>query len=392
MPSEPLSLGFIGGGLNSAVGLTHKIAAQMDGYWQLSAGCFSSQATVNAETAQAWQVPGDRLYDDWQTMLKQERGRLDAVVVLTPTPQHVESVVAALELGYPVICEKALATSSAEIRTIRQAVESHHGFLAVTYNYTGYPMLRELQHLISQGRLGELQQIHIEMPQEGFLRLDRNAHKATPQAWRLRDNAVPTLSLDLGVHVHQIIHFLSHQQPREVVASSNNYGLFDGIVDNTLCIAQYSGDLQCQIWFGKTALGHSNGLRVRVYGKQGSAEWFQLQPDSLTVNDNTGTKTIVERSSAQLALAAANRYNRFKPGHPSGFMEAFANLYTDLADRLTTFNTTPSRSIGTNADLDIAEQGLTMLEAMQTSAREHCWQAVADTRQSKQDQTPPCSA
>lgn len=385
MSATPLALGFIGGGLNSAVGLTHKIAAQMDGYWQLNAGCFSTHKEVNTDTAQAWQVPAERVYDDWRQMLQHEQGQLDAVVVLTPTPQHVSTVVAAIEQGYPVICEKALATSSAEVRIIRSTVEAHHGFLAVTYNYAGYPMLRELQHLISQGRLGTLQQIHIEMPQEGFLRLDRNAHKASPQAWRLHDHTVPTLSLDLGVHVHQIIHFLSHQQPLEVVASSNNYGLFDGIVDNTLCIAQYSGDLQCQIWFGKTALGHSNGLRVRVYGEQGSAEWFQLQPDSLTVSDNTGTKSIIERSASQLELAAASRYNRFKPGHPSGFLEAFANLYTDLAERLTNFNATPTHANTTNADLDIAEQGLTMLEAMQTSAREHCWQAVPNTHQPEQD-------
>lgn len=383
MPAAPLALGFIGGGLNSAVGLTHKIAAQMDGYWQLSAGCFSTHPEVNSETAQAWQVPTERVYDDWQQLLQQEQGRLDAVVILTPTPQHIDTVVAAIEQGYPVICEKALATSSAEVRAIRNAIEARQGFLAVTYNYTGYPMLRELQHLIARGRLGTLQQIHIEMPQEGFLRLDRNAHKASPQAWRLQDHAVPTLSLDLGVHVHQIIHFLSHQQPLEVVASSSNYGLFDGIVDNTLCIAQYSGKLQCQIWFGKTALGHSNGLRVRVYGDRGSAEWFQLQPDNLTVNDNTGSKTIIERSASQLELASASRYNRFKPGHPSGFMEAFSNLYTDLAIRLTDFKAMPEYA--NNADLDIAEQGLAMLEAMQTSAREHCWQAVPNSQQAQQD-------
>ena len=123
----------------------------------------------------------------------------------------------------------------------------------------------------------------------------------------------------------------------ELVAINNSFGHFEGIVDNTMCIARYTGNLDCQIWYGKTALGNSNGLRVRVYGTEGSAEWFQMHPETLELNDNKGRKTFVERSSVDIQITDELRYNRFKAGHPAGFLEAFANYYYDMADSLIEF-------------------------------------------------------
>lgn len=376
MKSEPLKLGFIGGALDSAIGATHKIAARMDGRWSLASGCFSPNMELNNRTAESWGVAQDRVYPSWEKLLAAERERQDAVVVLTPTPSHAEIVISALEQGYPVICEKALAISSAEARTIKTTVKKSGGFLAVTYNYTGYPMLRELQKIIQKGNLGRLNQIHIEMPQEGFARLGKNRSKPTPQAWRLKDYDIPTLSLDLGVHIHNIINFLSGEKPIEVVSTNNSFGFFEGIVDNTMCLAHYTGNLDCQIWFGKTALGHSNGLRVRVYGAQSSAEWFQMRPEILEINDNMGGKKTIERSSVDIEIADEPRYNRFKAGHPAGFIEAFANYYYDLADSLIEFKNKGSHSSPWIFGVDMAEEGLLLLEAIARSARSKTWQSV----------------
>jgi len=170
-----------------------------------------------------------------ETLLHCEKGTIDAVVVLTPTPSHTEIVIAAIEAGYPVICEKALATSSAECIRMADVVRSNRAYLAVTYNYSGYPMVRELRRMISEGRLGRLQQIHIEMPQEGFLRIN-----ASPQEWRRKDYAVPTVSLDLGVHVHHLVDFLSGgSKPLALVGDQASYGQLPGIIDNVYCMAHY---------------------------------------------------------------------------------------------------------------------------------------------------------
>lgn len=371
-----LKLGFIGGALNSAVGGTHKIASQMDGRWQLCSGCFSTDQESNIETAKAWGIAEDRVYENWNQLLASEKKELDAVVVLTPTPSHTEIVVSALEQGYAVICEKAMTVSSKEAKLISNAVKKNNAFLAVTYNYTGYPMLRELQALIQKGKLGKLNQIHIEMPQEGFARIGKDGAKPVPQDWRLHDTRVPTLSLDLGVHLHHMIDFLSGERPVELVAINNSFGHFDGIVDNTMCIARYTGNLDCQIWYGKTALGNSNGLRVRVYGSEGAAEWFQMHPETIELNDNQGRKSFVERSSVDVEIADELRYNRFKAGHPAGFLEAFANYYYDMADSLIEFRKRGKHTVPWVIGVEQAYEGLLMLEAIAESAESRSWQNV----------------
>lgn len=376
MSTQILNLGFIGGALNSAVGATHKIASQMDGRWKLLSGCFSTDQKSNIESADAWGVDPDRVYENWNELLSAERDMLDAVVVLTPTPSHTEIVISALEQGYAVICEKAMTVSSKEASLISDAVKKNKSFLAVTYNYTGYPMLRELQALIQKGKLGKLNQIHIEMPQEGFARICKNGEKPAPQSWRLHDTEVPTLSLDLGVHLHHMIDFLSGEKPLELVAINNSFGHFEGIVDNTMCMARYSGNLDCQIWYGKTALGNSNGLRVRIYGTEGSAEWYQMHPETIELNDNKGRKVLLERSSVDIQIADELRYNRFKAGHPAGFLEAFANYYYDIADSLIEFKKNGQHTIPWVIGVDRAHEGLLMLEAIAKSAESKSWQKL----------------
>ena len=333
-PLEPLKIAFIGGALNSAVGYTHFNASRLDGYFRLEAGNFSRHTEYNENSARTYGVHPDRTYENWQTLLEREKGKLDAIVILTPTPSHAEIVIAALDAGYPVICEKALGTSSKECRRIDDAVNRNKGYLAVTYNYSGHPMVRELRRMINGGHFGSLQQIHIEMPQEGFLRTNAN-----PQDWLRCDYGVPTVSLDLGVHVHHLVDFLScGLKPLYLTGDMASYGQFSGIIDNVYCLAQYQNDLRVQSWWGKTALGHRNGLRIRIYGDKASAEWYQMNPEVLSWSDNDGHHFLLDRGSGEAKTAQEPRYNRFKAGHPSGFIEAFANLYADIYSELISIN------------------------------------------------------
>ncbi|MBV5309735.1 Gfo/Idh/MocA family protein [Chromatium okenii] len=377
MTNDVLKLGFIGGGINSAVGMTHFIAAQMDGRFRVEAGCFSRNAETNTQTAQQWGIPLNRVYNNGTELLAHEQNHLDAIVVLTPTPDHVDPVLSALRSGFPVICEKALTASSAEARTIQHAVIEQQGFLAVTYNYTGYPMLRELKNMIAQGYLGRIEQIHIEMPQEGFARLNRNGEPMVPQQWRLRDAEVPTISLDLGVHIHHLVDFLTGEKPYELVAVQNSLGTFRQVVDNTMAIVRYTHDLDCSIWFSKAALGYRNGLRIRVFGDRASTEWYQMDPEFLIHHDNKGHKTVIDRASADVELAQLQRYNRFKSGHPAGFLEAFANLYWDIAESLQQYRMTRQQSNCQYVfNTQHALEGLIMLEAIAQSSNQQCWKTV----------------
>ena len=371
-PASPLRLGFIGGAVSSAVGYTHFNASRLDGHFRVECGCFSRRPEVNEETARTYGISAERTHASWRTLLEREQSRLDALVVLTPTPDHREMVVAALDAGYPVICEKALGVSSAECRLIETALTRTQGFLAVTYNYSGYPMVRELRRMIADGRLGRIQQIHIEIPQEGFLR-----HAVTPQAWRLKDHAVPTVSLDLGVHVHHLVHFLTGaRMPLEVMGDQGTYGQFSDIVDNVYCLAHYEDEMRVQSWFGKTALGNRNGLRIRVFGSLASAEWFQMQPEDLLFNQADGSRMLMDRGSGQVGLAAQLRYNRFKSGHPSGFIEAFANLYADIADQLHQHRSGDMARNDFVYGVQESEEGLRFLEALSRSAQTRQWEAV----------------
>lgn len=373
-PHEPLKIAFIGGALNSAVGYTHFNASRLDGYFKLEAGCFSRHEEQNEHTARIYGVQAERSYADWRDLLDFEQGRLDAIVILTPTPSHTEIAIAAVEAGFPVVCEKALGTSSQECLQIAEAVCKYDGYLAVTYNYSGYPMVRELRSMIIEGRLGRLQQIQIEMPQEGFLRINAN-----PQDWRRRDYSVPTVSLDLGAHVHHLVDFLSGGvKPISLVADQASYGRLPGIVDNVYCIARCENDLRVQAWWGKTALGYRNGLRVRVYGEKASAEWYQMDPEVLRWADNDGHHYLLDRGSGEAKTAQEQRYNRFKAGHPSGFIEAFANLYADIAEEI-------HRFINGNNEVkspyvfgaEHAMDGMRLMEVISESAKKQCWISLA---------------
>lgn len=368
-----LKLGFIGGGLNSAVGAAHFTAVSMDSRFRVEAGCFSRHEEINNRTAEQWNVAAQRVYPSWQSMLAGEVGRLDAVVVLTPTPEHKAPVIAALTHGFPVICEKALASTSDEAREIDSVVRDVTGYLSVTYNYTGYPMVRELKEMIRQGKLGRIEQIHIEMPQEGFARLNREGKPMVPQQWRLKDGVIPTISLDLGVHVLHMIDFLTGEKAIEVVATQSRQGRFTQVVDNTMAIIRYTNDVECGVWFSKAALGHRNGLRVRVYGAEGSVEWFQMDPEVLIYSDNRGCRHHIDRGHNDLLLAHESRYNRFKSGHPSGFLEAFANLYADIGDDLMHRKSGSERGCGYTFTAQEAMEGLRILEAMTISAHERRW-------------------
>jgi predicted dehydrogenase len=370
--NERLRIGFIGGGLSSAIGYSHFVASRLDGCFDIVAGCFSRDQECNRSSGLAYGVSPSRIYNEWQDFLQYERQLVDAVVVLTPTPSHHSIVTTALRLGYRVICEKALAVSVEECADIALTVNSLDGYLAVTYNYSGYPMIREVKRLISEGELGTVQQIRIDMPQEGFIRSD-----LIPQSWRLNDSSIPMVSLDLGVHVHHLIHFVTGGlRPLEVIGEKATYGLYKGLVDNVYVFARLERDIRVQAWWGKTALGHRNGLKLDVYGSNASVQWRQTNPEVLLVSNENGRSYLQDRGSIDSRTSREQRYNRFKPGHPSGFIEAFANLYADIAESIRDKNNGKKTSNGFIYGAVESHEGMMFLDSVARSCQSRSWEEV----------------
>ena len=375
MTGQPFSLAFVGGAPNSAAGYAHFVASRMDGLWALQAGVFSTHSDFNQKAATIYGVDSARTYENLSELLESEAGRLDAVVLLTPTPLHHEMVTASLRAGVPVICEKALALSSAEAREIKTLCDEKGGFLAVIYNYSGYPMVRELRRMIREGFLGDILHFQAEMPQEGFMRTDAEGNKPQPQAWRLTDGPVPTIHLDLAVHLHELIHYLTGLKPLKVVADQATGGWFD-VIDNVTCLARYTQNVQGQFWFSKSALGHRNGLRLRIYGTKASAEWYQLNPEELLISYSDGRRQVLDRAS-NVTEANAARYTRFKAGHPAGFIEALSNLYTDIHFALKQYKVTGIQDSQEVFGASLSLDGLQLLEAMVESHKTGGWVSIS---------------
>jgi predicted dehydrogenase len=372
-----INVALVGGAYDSAVGRAHRSAIALEPRYELIAGCFSRDIIKNKTTASEYGLDQNRVYSSISELIENESNKLDAIIIITPQDQHFEHISKSIEAGIPVVCEKALVTTSDEAMEIRKQLYNKNGFLAVTYNYTGYPMVRELKHMIRSGMLGRIHQIQMEMPQEGFARVDKDGAPIKPQEWRLRDGSIPTLSLDLGVHLHMMARFLIDAKPLEVVAWTSSNGNFAQIIDSTQSLVRYESGINCGIWFTKAALGYRNGLRIRVFGDKGAAEWVQDDPEHLHYADNKGHKILMDRSCEGIRIANDYRYQRFKVGHPAGFIEAFSNYYMDIAEALIKYKSTGIINYGEYVyGAEESIEGLKMLEAIVRSAKSHKWEPI----------------
>ncbi len=376
MTQRKLRVGFIGGGGSSAVGRVHRSAIELDQNFELVSGCFSRNYQESKNSALLYAVSPSRAYSSIDDFLVKEVDEIDAVIILTPQDQHFEHVSKCIKYGLPVICEKSLVSTYDQAISLKEILSHSEGFLAVTYNYTGYPMVREMKSLVSSGAIGDVQQIQIEMPQEGFARLSPDGKSIPPQNWRLKDGPLPVLSLDLGVHIHMLIRFIAGQSPEEVVAISSSRGNFE-VIDNIQAIVKYSDGMHCGIWYSKSALGYSNGLRVRVFGSKGALEWLQEEPDKLNYFDNTGNRFVITRASSLCSVSCLSRYQRFKAGHPTGFLEAFANYYVDIANQIWLHKVNKMVPFGDYTfGIEESIEGLKLLEAISKSSSSRSWELV----------------
>lgn len=368
-----LRVGFIGGGLDSAIGRAHFGAINIDRQYSLDAGIFSIDKKVNSESADFYGVDPTRVYDDISAFIGGEKGRLDAAILLSPTPLHYEHITSLFDAGIPVISEKALCTNSQDAHRLAERVQQEKNFLSVTFTYTGYPMVREIREMVAKGFLGEVIAIHVEMVQESFIRESATGAKPIPQAWRQLDYEIPSVTLDLGSHVVNLLEFISGDQVTKVSALANHAGEVSDLIDNVSAIGEMGRGTPISLLWNKVTLGKRNGLALSINGRKGALSWNQEEPELLRFAGKDGALSIIDRSHSMITLASESRYQRFKVGHPAGYIEAFANLYLDIADDLTRYKAGEKLDNSYTHSAANSADGLRVLEAIHQSANRKAW-------------------
>jgi predicted dehydrogenase len=331
---RPLRWGMIGGGEGAFIGAVHRMAARLDGRYQLVAGVFSSDAEKTKRSAAALGVDPARAYPTVDAMIAAEAKRPDGIeVVSIVTPNHVHYVqsAACLEAGLDVICDKPLTTNLPDAEKLVKLAADKKRLLGVTFNYTGYPMIRHAKQLIADGAIGKLRVVQAEYPQ-GWLStaLEKTGQKQA--SWRTDPKQAGAGALgDIGSHAFQLAEFVTGERVAEVAADVSAIVPGRVIDDNVNVLLRFANGARGSLWASQVAIGHLNSHRLRVYGEKGSIQWFQERPEELLVVEAGQAPHSVRRGdpgtpSSSVALPG---------GHPEGFIEAFSQLYTDFAERVT---------------------------------------------------------
>ena len=332
--TEPIRLGMVGGGPGAMIGPTHRIAARMDGHYRLVAGAFSRTPERNRAMGEELALSPDRVYADYREMAERERAREDgveAVAVVTPNDSHVPISTCFLRHGIHVLCDKPLANSLADAETLREVVDESGCVFALTHNYAGYPMVREARARIAAGELGAVRIVQAEYASGARSRLVE-AEGDEKTAWRMNPSiGGPSAVLcDLGVHAHHLLRFVTGCEVDAVSASLATVVAGRTSHDDAQISLRLGGGARGALWASYVAAGNRNGLRLLVCGETGSLEWWQERPEILSLHTLGGSSRRLHRGDAGLS-ADARAATRVKAGQPEGFLEAFANIYRDVA-------------------------------------------------------------
>jgi predicted dehydrogenase len=329
-----LRWGMIGGGEGAFIGAVHRMAARLDGRYQLVAGVFSSDAEKTRRSAVALGVDPARAYPTVEAMIAAEAKRPDGIeVVSIVTPNHVHYVqsAACLEAGLDVICDKPLTTNLPDAEKLVKLAAEKKRLLGVTFNYTGYPMIRHAKQLIADGVIGKLRVVQAEYPQ-GWLStaLEKTGQKQA--SWRTDPKQAGAGALgDIGSHAFQLAEFVTGEKVAEVAADVSAIVPGRVIDDNVNVLLRFANGARGSLWASQVAIGHLNSHRLRVYGEKGSIQWFQERPEELLVVEAGQAPHSIRRGDPGTPTSSV----ALPGGHPEGFIEAFSQLYTDFAERVT---------------------------------------------------------
>ena len=337
LQDERIRLGMVGGGEGAFIGPVHRIAARLDDHYRLVAGALAASADKALRSGRALGLAADRIYSDFAAMAEREAARPDGIeVVSIVTPNHLHAPIATafLNAGIHVICDKPLATTAADARRLQALAAQSGRILAVTYNYTGYPMVRQARRMVQEGRLGEIRVVQVEYPQDWLTEpLESSGQKQAD--WRTdpaRSGAGGCIG-DIGTHAYQLAGYISGLDVTELCAELSTFVAGRRLDDNAQVMLRFANGARGALWASQVAPGNENNLRIRVFGERGGLEWLQEHPNQLRWSPFGEPTQVLARASSGADPMAA-RVTRLPAGHPEGYLEAFATLYGEIAQAI----------------------------------------------------------
>ena len=340
-----LRLGVIGGGPGSVIGEVHRTAARLDDRYEVVGGVLSSNPERSQAAGRALGWAPERAYGDVDAMLGAETGRadgVDVVAIMTPNDSHYPLACRWLDAGRDVICDKPLTTRLDDARDLVARVRSSGLVFCTTYNYSAYPMVRQARAMVAEGEIGELRLAQVEYIQPQLaVRPDLD----DPGYWRFHaSRSGPSAILgDIGTHAWHLLHAVTGQEPQSLSADVGPVMPGRRFDDTAGALLRYANGARGILWVTQAAAGAEHGLKFRIHGADGGLEWHQEDPTWLMHMPLDQARRVLSRSGPGLK-PAAERASRIAIGHPEGFHEAFANLYSDVAEAVA------ARLTGTAAD------------------------------------------
>ncbi|MGN6452052.1 MAG: Gfo/Idh/MocA family protein [Steroidobacteraceae bacterium] len=330
-PTRRLRAGIVGGGRGAFIGSVHRLAAELDGQALVVAGAMSSDAHVARASAADWFL--ERTYDSYAEMAAAESADangIDFVIIATPNDLHFPVARAFLEADIHVVCDKPLALTVAEGEELVRLVEAGSTLFALTHVYTGYPAVRQAREMVRAGRLGEIRLCLVEYTQDWLMEpIENRGNKQA--AWRT-DPARAGLGgcvADIGTHAANLLEYVTGRPIEAVSADLTSFVTGRRLDDDAHMMLRLQGGAKGTLICSQVACGEENRLSLRVYGSQAGLEWHQQEPNTLLFKP-AGRPWERLRTGHSYLGAAARAATRVPPGHPEGYLEAFANLYRDF--------------------------------------------------------------
>ena len=332
-----LRLGMVGGGRGAFIGAVHRIAARLDDRYELVAGALASEPERAKASAYDLRIAPERAYGSFAEMARAEAARedrIDVVAVVTPNNVHHAAAKVFLQAGIHVICDKPLTTSLEQARDLVDTVAASGALFALTHNYSGYPMVRQMREMIRSGELGEVRLIQMQYAQAWLAtRTEKTGNKQAE--WRTdpaRSGPAGCLG-DIGTHAYHLASFVTGWEADELAADLSTFMNGRTLDDNAQVLLRYPNGARGMLWASQVAPGHENGLSLRIYGTEGGIEWAQEHPNQVRWAALGRAPVTLSRGGPGLTPAAAHA-TRIPAGHPEGYLEGFAQLYTDFADQI----------------------------------------------------------
>lgn len=328
-------MGMVGGGAGALIGGVHRSAATMDGATALVAGALSSTQEKSIASGKELGLSDERNYGSWEELLEgelslPEEERVDFVSVVTPNHLHFPVAKAFVEAGINVVCDKPMVLSSEEAGQLIEAVEESGVLFAVTYPYTGYPMVRQVRHMVRRGDLGDIRKVIIEYSQD-WLATKLEESEVKQAEWRTDPEKAGVAGAmgDIGSHAENLVSTVTGLEISEICADLTAFVPGRQLDDDGNLLIRYEGGAKGVMISSQVSIGEENRLSLRIYGDEAGLEWRQQEPNYLHFKPAESPEQILKRANEYLC-EESQAATRIPPGHPEGFIEAFANVYSDV--------------------------------------------------------------